>query len=116
MIYSLNAGDVHWVVNAKGIKGVSCPSKYYGCAAVQAPVLAVLEQGSEIRCIIEETKGGLCSEPGDYKAVEQNLRWFIEHAEESTITTMGRYGRKYLEQNLAKNISIKKYAEAILSL
>lgn len=116
LIYSLNAGDVHWVVNAKGIKGVSCPSKYYGCAAVQAPVLAVLEQGSEIRCIIEETKGGLCSEPGDYKAVEQNLRWFIEHAEEATITAMGRHGRKYLEQNLAKNISVRKYAEAILSL
>ena len=24
LIYSLNAGDVHWCVNAKGIKGVSC--------------------------------------------------------------------------------------------
>ena len=30
LIYSLNAGDVHWCVNAKGIKGVSCPSKAYG--------------------------------------------------------------------------------------
>lgn len=28
-IYSLNAGDVHWCVNAKGIKGVSCPSNVY---------------------------------------------------------------------------------------
>ena len=26
LIYSLNAGDVHWCVNAKGIKGVSCHS------------------------------------------------------------------------------------------
>ena len=24
LIYSLNAGDVQWCVNAKGIKGVSC--------------------------------------------------------------------------------------------
>lgn len=29
LIYSLNAGDVHWVVNSKGIKGVSCPSNVY---------------------------------------------------------------------------------------
>ena len=29
LIYSLNAGDVHWCVNAKGIKGVSCPSNVY---------------------------------------------------------------------------------------
>lgn len=116
LIYSLNAGDVHWVVNAKGIKGVSCPSKYYGCAAVQAPVLGVLEKGSEIRCIIEETRGGLCSEPGDYKTVEKNLRWFIEHAQNAEITAMGKRGRKYLEQHLTKDISVRKYAEAIRSL
>ena len=29
LIYSLNVGDVHWCVNAKGIKGVSCPSNVY---------------------------------------------------------------------------------------
>lgn len=116
LIYSLNAGNVHWVVNAKGIKGVSCPSKYYGCAAVQTPVLGVLEKDSEIRCIIEETGSGLCSEPGDYKAVEQNLCWFIEHAEDTTSIVMGRRGREYLEKNLTKDISVKKYAEAILSL
>lgn len=116
LIYSLNAGDIHWVVNAKGIKGVSCPSKYYGCAAVQAPVLGVLEKGSEIRCIIEETRSGLCSEPGNYKAVEKNLRWFIEHAGDAEITAMGKRGRKYLEQHLTKDISVSKYAEAIQSL
>lgn len=27
LIYSLNAGDIHWCVNAKGIKGVSCHLK-----------------------------------------------------------------------------------------
>ena len=29
LIYSMNAGDVHWCVNAKGIKGVSCNSNVY---------------------------------------------------------------------------------------
>lgn len=29
LIYSLNAGDVHWCVIAKGIKGVSCHSNVY---------------------------------------------------------------------------------------
>ena len=77
LIYSLNAGDVHWCVNAKGIKGVSCPSKYYGLASAARPVIGVLESGSEIRCIIEDTKGGLCCEPGEYDKVEENIRWFI---------------------------------------
>lgn len=71
LIYSLNAGDVHWIVNAKGIKGVSCPSKYYGVAAAKKPCLCVLEPGSEIRCIIEETRGGLCCDPGDYVSIEK---------------------------------------------
>ena len=34
LIYSLNAADVHWCVNAKGIKGVSCPSNVYPMLAV----------------------------------------------------------------------------------
>ena len=34
--YSLNAGDVHWCVNAKGIKGVSCPSNVYSTKSVAA--------------------------------------------------------------------------------
>ena len=51
LIYSLNAGDVHWCVNAKGIKGVSCPSKAYGIMAASKPILGVLESGSEIRCM-----------------------------------------------------------------
>lgn len=29
LIYSLNAADVYWCVNAKGMKGVSCPSNVY---------------------------------------------------------------------------------------
>lgn len=116
LIYSLNAGDVHWVVNAKGIKGVSCPSKYYGCAAVMAPVLGVLESGSEIRCIIEETQSGLCSEPGDYAAVELNIRWFIENAGTGKVTDMGKRGRENLLKNLSRNASIKKYMEEILKL
>ena len=32
--YSLNAGDVHWCVNAKGIKGVNCPSNVYSTKSV----------------------------------------------------------------------------------
>lgn len=114
LIYSLNAADVHWVVNAKGIKGVSCPSKYYGVASAAMPVLGVLEAGSEIRLIIEETNGGLVSEPGDYKAVEENIRWFIDHADSEELTAMGERGRANLVQNLTKDVSVEKYKRAIL--
>ena len=116
LIYSLNAGDVHWCVNAKGIKGVSCPSKYYGLASAAKPVIGVLESGSEVRCIIEDTKGGLCCEPGEYDQVEENIRWFIENAGSEKLKDMGARSREKLEKNLTRNVSVQKYAEEILKL
>lgn len=114
LIYSLNAADVHWVVNAKGIKGVSCPSKYYGVAAIGAPILGVLESGSEVRLLIEETKGGLVSEPGDYESVERNICWFIENADSEELNLMGTRSRENLVKNLTKDVSVEKYKKAIL--
>lgn len=89
LIYSLNAGDVHWCVNAKGIKGVSCPSKAYGIMAASKPILGVLESGSEVRCLIEDTHGGLCCEPGEYDKVEKNIRWFIENSLKKMVESLG---------------------------
>lgn len=116
LIYSLNAGDVHWCVNAKGIKGVSCPSKYYGLAAAGKPILGVLETGSEVRSLIEDTKGGLCCEPGEYDKVEENIRWFIDNAGSEELKAMGARSRENLEKNLTRNVSVQKYAEEILKL
>lgn len=116
LVYSLNAADVHWCVNAKGIKGVSCPSKYYGLAAAGKPVLGVLESGSEIRMLIEETQGGLVCEPGDYEQVAENIRWYIANADSDALKAIGERARAYLVENLTKDVSLSKYKEAILSL
>lgn len=113
LIYSLNAADAHWCVNAKGIKGVSCPSKFYGIAGVGKLVLAVLEKGSEIQMLIDEIDCGRVSEPGDYKSIEENIAWFISHVGSDEITEMGKRGHEYLSKNLTKDVSIKKYIEAI---
>lgn len=116
LIYSLNAADVHWCVNAKGIKGVSCPSKYYGIAATGKPILGVLEENTEVRLLIEETKGGLVSSPEDYNSIENNIRWFIDNSNSDELVDMGKRSREYLVDNLTKDISIDKYKEEILKL
>lgn len=114
--YSLNSADVQWVVNAKGIKGVSCPSKYYGVAAAGIPVLAVLEKDSEIRCIIEETNGGLISDPCDYEDIEKNVRWFIENSDSAELREMGSRSHDYLVKHLTKDMSVEKYKAEIKNL
>ena len=116
LIYSLNAGDVHWCVNAKGIKGVSCPSKAYGIMSVAKPIIGVLEEGTEIRGLIEECNCGKCCEPGDYVEVADIIRWYIENAGTGEVKEMGQNGRKYLEKNLTKDVSVRKYIEEIRAL
>lgn len=113
LIYSLNAADVHLCVNAKGIKGVSCPSKFYGIAGVGKPVLGVLEKKSEVEMLISEIGCGKVSEPGDYNDIEQKIKWFIQNANSDEIIEMGKRGHNYLVKNLTKDISIKKYIDAL---
>lgn len=115
LIYSLNAGDVHFVVNAKGIKGVSVPSKLYGVMAAGKPVLGILEKGSEARLIVEEAGCGISVDPGDYEAIEHLIKRFIDLKGSPELEEMGVKGRDYLVNHLTKDVSIKKYRDEILS-
>ncbi|MCQ2520984.1 MAG: glycosyltransferase [Lachnospiraceae bacterium] len=112
--YSLNVADVHLVVNAKGIKGVSVPSKLYGCMAAGKPVLGILEKDSEARMIIEESGCGKCVDPGDYKAIKALMKEFISRKQDASLPQMGMDGRRFLEEKLTKDISIRKYRDEIL--
>ncbi|SFH98408.1 Glycosyl transferases group 1 [Selenomonas ruminantium] len=112
LIYSLNAGDVHLCVNARGIKGVSCPSKAYGIMAVGKPIIGVLEAGTEIRSIIDESGCGKCCEPGDYEKIKKIIQWYIENDS----AEMGERGRLILEKRLTKNRSVKEYINIIKGL
>lgn len=112
--YSLNAADVHWVVNAKGIKGVSVPSKLYGVMASGKPVLGVLDKESEARMIVEDSHCGICAEPSDYEEVYKCINYIIKN--QDNIHLMGVNGRRYLENKLSKRVSISKYKESILSV
>ena len=116
LIYSLNAGDVHWCVNAKGIKGVSCPSKAYGIMAAGKAILGVLETGTEVRGLIEESVCGKCCEPGEYAQVEEQIQWFVERAATDEVKEMGLRGRAYLEKHLTRKVSVDQYAEEMLKL
>lgn len=114
LIYSLNAADIHWVVNAKGIKGVSVPSKLYGVMAAGKPVLGVLDKDSEARLIVDECNCGLCTEPGNYDEIYKKIDFILNNKEE--IKRLGINGRNYLESSLTKDVSINKYKNTILSL
>lgn len=112
LIYSLNAGDIHLVVNAKGIKGISVPSKLYGVMAAGKTVFGVLDEGSEARLIIEECKCGVCVEPGAYEIIYAKLEDIIHRIKE--YKKYGQYGRSYVDKYIKREVAIEKYCREIL--
>lgn len=114
LIYSLNAADVHIVTNAKGIKGVSVPSKIYGILAVNKPIWGILERGSEAWRIVEESKCGVLIEAGDYGSMRESLSKIINQRE--GFVKQYSTGRDYLMKYLTKEQSIHAYRDALLSI
>ncbi|MCO7124207.1 glycosyltransferase family 4 protein [Sporolactobacillus shoreicorticis] len=113
--YSLNAADVHLVVNQKGIKGVSVPSKIYGVMAAGKPILGVLEQGSEAERLISASGCGEVVEPQNYEGVAKLIKQFYLMSDEER-KRMGLRGRTYLEGHLTRELSISKYKKMLMSL
>ncbi len=113
LVYSLNAADVHWCVNAKGMKGVSFPSKCFGIMAAGKPILGVLEPGSGARELIESSGCGICCDPGDYQRVAELIDWYAANDGSPVLADMGENGRNHLVNHYARDKAFSLYAEAI---
>lgn len=109
LVYSLNAADVHLVTNAIGIKGVSCPSKAYGIMATDVPILAILEEGSEVWRLVEESGCGSLAHAGDYAEVRVRLLEILDGGKEWV--NAHRSGRTFLEAHLTREKALEKYRE-----
>lgn len=114
LIYSLNAADIHIVTNAKGIKGISVPSKIYGVMATNVPVLGILEEGTEAWDIIEESNCGVLAHANEYKEIRSAVDLIVK--EKYDFVNKHLTGREYLVDRYTKNKSIDKYKNAILDL
>lgn len=109
LAYSLNAADVHLVTNARGIKGVSCPSKAYGVMAANVPMIGILEPGSEVWRIVEESGCGVLVEAGDYGQVEAAIREAVDGGE--AFVRAHSTGRAYLEAGLTRDAAVRRYKD-----
>lgn len=112
--YSINAADVHLVTNARGIKGVSCPSKAYGIMAANIPILGVLEPGSEIWCAVEESGCGSLAEAGDYDAIRATFA--TAFAQRSGYVKEHATGRFFLDERYSKARAFRQYEELFESI
>ena len=66
--------------------------------------------------LIEEIGCGKCVEPGEYEEIRKLILWFAEHVGGKEVQDMGKQANEYLRMHLTKEISVKKYIEAIKRL
>ena len=63
--YSLSVPDVHWISLRPQLEGLIVPSKVYGIAAAERPIIAVTAKDGEIARLIKAHGCGLIVEPGN---------------------------------------------------
>lgn len=108
---SLNACDASLVTIAKGIEGISFPSKLYTSLAVGKAIVALSEEWSELREIVQGTECGIWSALGDAQELADKLRELI-HDKHKT-AAMGKSARTVFERGYTRQVCAAKYAEVL---
>lgn len=108
-VFSL--GDVGLIISKKGIGQSSVPSKTWSVMSAARPVLASFDKGSELDSIVTETGCGICVEANDPDAFRAAILQMAEDKEK--LVQMGQNGRRYIEENLTREIGTSKWVEVM---
>jgi colanic acid biosynthesis glycosyl transferase WcaI len=92
----LAAGDIHVVPLKRGLARSSVPSKMYSIFAAGRPLLASVDEGSEIARVLAESGAGVAVPPDDVEALTKALRDLLDHPEAGP--RMGAAGRAWVER------------------
>jgi colanic acid biosynthesis glycosyl transferase WcaI len=91
----LAAGDVHLVPLKRGLARASVPSKTYSILAAGRPLVASVDEGSEVARIVERAGAGVAVPPDDPDAFTDAVRRLLEAPGEAA--AMGLRGRAWVE-------------------
>ncbi|MEZ5165603.1 MAG: glycosyltransferase family 4 protein [Acidimicrobiales bacterium] len=90
----LAAGDIHVIALRTGLGRSSVPSKLYSILAAGRPVLAAVDDGTEVVRVIEATGAGRAVAPEDPAAFVAGLEALLA----GDLAAMGARGRRFVEQ------------------
>ena len=110
-VFSL--GDVSLVISKPGVGANSVPSKTWSIMSASRPVLANFDE-NELKTIIEENKCGIFTKAGDKVAFTDAILKLYNDRE--LCKEMGKNGRKFVMENLTKEVGTQKYVDVIKSV
>lgn len=95
----LGAADLHLILLKRGLAQSSTPSKMYGILAAARPVLASIDQGSEVELTIDAAHAGRAVPPDDEAAFLAALEEML--VDPAALAAMGRNGREHLTESFS---------------
>ena len=110
----LAAADIHVIPLRKGLAWSSVPSKLYKILAVERPVIASVDEGTEVGRVVEEAGAGMAIAPEDASPLVENLRALI--ADQDLQKQMGEAGRRWVEQWTTPARAAEQYEAVFESL
>ena len=110
--YVFSLGDASLVISKPGTGAASVPSKTWSIMSASRPVLASFDE-NELKSIIEENHCGIFTKTGDKAAFADAILKLYNDRE--LCKEYGQNGRKFVMENLTKEIGTKKYVDVIKS-
>ncbi len=107
-VFSL--GNVGLVISKPGVGANSVPSKTWSILSASRPVIANFDE-NELKSIVADNNCGIFTKAGDRKAFKDSILKLYNSPE--TCETMGRNGRKFIMENLTREIGTSKYVKVI---
>lgn len=107
-VFSL--GDASLVISKPGVGANSVPSKTWSIMSASRPVLANFDE-NELKTIVEDNHCGIFTKAGDKEAFKESILKLYNHRE--LCQEYGRNGRKFVMDNLTREVGTKKYVDVI---
>lgn len=108
--YVYGVGDACVVVCKEGLGGSAMPSKTWTIMSCGKAVLASFDEG-ELKHIIEDNECGIFTNAGDTDSFVRAIKELKESSDKCE--NMGNNGRRFVVENLNKDICTQKYVEVI---
>jgi colanic acid biosynthesis glycosyl transferase WcaI len=105
LIYAL--ADVSLVSLKPDIVVESVPSKTYTIMASGRPIVAAVDPKTEVGCLLNQAKCGLCVEPGNPHALTQAIKRLYK--DDALRNDMGRRGRDLAVERYSRHVAANQY-------
>lgn len=110
-VFSL--GDVGLVISKPGVGANSVPSKTWSIMSASRPVIANFDE-NELKSILEKNECGIFTKAGDKEAFKQSIINLYNNRD--TCKKYGNNGRKFIMNNLTREVGTQKYIDVIKSV